>query len=429
MKRIIQLLILILLVCSPPAFSFWHGVGASVSQRTIVSTAITYCVATTGNDGNTGFTPNCFATIQKAIDTVADTLDLNWGGSVRINVADGTYAQQVILRDYVGAGNIGIVGIGALNQRQLGQPRVAIIGNDTTPGNVIISGNPVATPARIILAYNHLPWFLSGFQLESATSQDGIEVGYGSYLYIGILSFGEMNFGYGIWAPYFSVINFQYGTNQGSDIYFNGGTLGYFINAYDGAHVHIWEHATFNFSADTTFDQAFVSIGEGGILTMRRLDAISLNGHTVTGKKADVWNNGQIFLSLNSGGEQPISALPGSLPATIDYGSFNGAVMAAPNVQTDSYTLLQADGRRETYLNKATGVTVTLPKTMVQGFTAPITQQGAGQITYAAESGATLHSLSSANKSTGQYGRAIATVLSNSDGQSAVWTLSGDIVP
>ncbi len=192
-----------------------------------------------------------------------------------------------------------------------------------------------------------------------------------------------MNFGYGIWAPYNSSINFQFGTNQGSDIFFTGGTLGYFIFAYDGAHVHIWEHATFNFSADTVFDQAFISAGEGAIVTMRRMDAINLNGHTVTGNRADVWNNAQMFLSLNSGGEQPITALPGTGPGTINYGSYNGVFMSSPVVPTDNYTLTVFDGRAPVYVNKGTAVTVTLPKTFPRGYSSIVYQQGAGHGVFA----------------------------------------------
>ncbi len=162
---------------------------------------------------------------------------------------------------------------------------------------------------------------------------------------------------------------------------------------------------------------------------MRRLDSINLNGHTVTGNRADVWNNGQLFLSLNSGGEQAITALPGTGPGTINYGSYNGVFMSAPVVPTDNYILTIFDGRAPVYVNKGSGVGVTLPKTFPKGYKAVVIQQGAGQITFSPESGATLHGLSSATKTSGQYARATLEIISNTDGASAVWTLAGDVSP
>jgi hypothetical protein len=78
-------------------------------------------VATTGNDTTgDGSSGAPWATIQKAIDVVCADYDLN-GYTVTINIADGTYAENVLLRSFSGSGQI------------------ALLGNTATPANVHIA--------------------------------------------------------------------------------------------------------------------------------------------------------------------------------------------------------------------------------------------------------------------------------------------------
>lgn len=82
----------------------------------------TYYVRTDGSDSNDGLTNSsggAFLTIQKAVDTCL-TLDLN-GNDVTIQVGAGTYTAGV-----------------GLNKRFVGG-NVALVGDTTTPSNVVIS--------------------------------------------------------------------------------------------------------------------------------------------------------------------------------------------------------------------------------------------------------------------------------------------------
>lgn len=82
----------------------------------------TYHVATTGSDSNDGLSSGApFATLQKATDTVWDTLDL-YGNTVTIDVADGTYTAGV-----------------SISGRLTGKGNVIFQGDTSTPGNVVIS--------------------------------------------------------------------------------------------------------------------------------------------------------------------------------------------------------------------------------------------------------------------------------------------------
>ncbi len=82
----------------------------------------TYYVRTDGSDSNTGLantSGGAFATIQKAIDVVAG-LDIGIY-NVIIQIADGTYSGNIILKSPLGAG------------------KVIIQGNNSTPTNVVLT--------------------------------------------------------------------------------------------------------------------------------------------------------------------------------------------------------------------------------------------------------------------------------------------------
>ena len=91
----------------------------------------TYHVATTGSDSNDGLSAGApFLTIQKALDAAAalDTVIYN----VTIQLADGTYAQAVILKPLVGAG----------------APTVQ--GNSANPSAVILTGATVKDTGALL---------------------------------------------------------------------------------------------------------------------------------------------------------------------------------------------------------------------------------------------------------------------------------------
>lgn len=75
----------------------------------------------------------------------------------------------------------------------------------------------------------------------------------------------------------------------------------------------------------------------------------------------------------------------------------------------------------------ASATTLTLSKAAPVGTWFKLTQLGAGQVTIAAESGATRDSRGSKYKTAGQLAQVYGEVLSNSDGSSAKWYLAGDL--
>lgn len=75
----------------------------------------------------------------------------------------------------------------------------------------------------------------------------------------------------------------------------------------------------------------------------------------------------------------------------------------------------------------ASATTLTLNKAAPVGTWFQLVQLGAGAVTIAVESGGTRQARGSKYKTAGQYAQAFGVVLANSDGNSAVWYLAGDL--
>lgn len=137
------------------------------TDREVLSSARTYYVRTDGNDSNTGLADTAggaFLTIAKALN-VAKTLDLN-GNYLYIYVRAGTYAEAINLPNIVGFWKAGCV---------------QIIGDETTPANVLVS----ATSNHSITAsglYTH--WAVKGLAFKTTTSGSCVYSSYATiYLY------------------------------------------------------------------------------------------------------------------------------------------------------------------------------------------------------------------------------------------------------
>ncbi len=115
-------------------------------------------------------------------------------------------------------------------------------------------------------------------------------------------------------------------------------------------------------------------------------------------------------------------------PVTIDHttGEISGFAIKYNNQVGTTYTLQTTDTGKEITLNNGSAITVTLPNSLPAGFVCECCQLGAGQVTFTAAGGATLHNRQSQTKTAGQYAKISLEVTGNSGGSSAVYILAGD---
>lgn len=144
---------------------------ASLTSRSRLLADTTYYVKMNGSDSNSGLantSTGAFLTIQAAINAVL-AIDLN-GFNVTIQVGAGTYAAGFTLAyPWVGKGT------------------VTLIGDATTPANVIIS---TTSASCMVVTGSGSVISVSGFKLKTTTSGHGINVSQGGRL----LVTGKMDF-------------------------------------------------------------------------------------------------------------------------------------------------------------------------------------------------------------------------------------------
>ena len=110
---------------------------------------------------------------------------------------------------------------------------------------------------------------------------------------------------------------------------------------------------------------------------------------------------------------------PGPLAATV----------TTEDVASAAYTFVAADLGKLKRMTSAGAVTVTLPNDLPQGFGVLVRQTGAGRVTFAAGTGATLGNVAGQTRTAAQWAEVSLTVDTNADGTSAAWVLSGATGP
>jgi hypothetical protein len=150
----------------------WVTAAIAESTREILTAARTYYVRTDGSDSNDGLTNNAggaFLTIQKAVDTVCETIEIG-SYQVTIQVGSGTYTGQILLRPY------------------LSKLLVKIVGDISTPSNVVVS----TTSQTAFYAEGNTSWQISGFKIQTTTSGNALLATMGANIYFTALDFGAV---------------------------------------------------------------------------------------------------------------------------------------------------------------------------------------------------------------------------------------------
>lgn len=252
--------------------------------REILTATRNYYVRTDGSDTNTGLANTsgaAFLTIQKAIN-VTSTLDINTN-AVNINIADGTYTGAILA-----------------NGAWLGSGTVSLVGNVSTPANVIIS----VTGNDAIKTKNGASLLLTGMETRTITSGQGIRAESSSFITIG----AAMRIGVCANSQIYAETNGNIFCRSPYTIV--GGAQAH-MEAVTSAALDI-AGITVTVSGTPAFSVAFATASRAGVV---QVNANTYSG-SATGTRFVAATNGVVF--TNTGGS--VGYLPGSVAGSTTTG-------------------------------------------------------------------------------------------------------------
>lgn len=273
----------------PASGAYTLTIPATTGLREMLTANRTYYVRTDGDDSHTGLVNSAagaFLTVQKAVDTIANTLDIA-GKTVTVQIGDGTYTGAVTLKNIVGFAEAG---------------NLIIQGNNGTPSNVIIS-----TTSATCFSSDGLStaWDIKDLKVETTTSGNGLSAQRGSLIRYGNLVFGACAGNHIIITQTAKILAL-------SNYSISGGAVRHFY-ASSGGYI-VCQNFTITLTADMSFTTAFA----GAIVASSIINngcTYSLGGHSITGKRYSATENSVIY--TGGGGA---SYYPGDSAGSTDTG-------------------------------------------------------------------------------------------------------------
>lgn len=252
--------------------------------RDVLTAARTYYVRTDGSDSNTGLANTAggaFLTIQKAVDVVA-ALDISIY-DVTIQIAAGTYSvastSNVLLKSPVGSG------------------KVILVGDETTPSNVVVqtTGTMTTTDGIVFLQAQPGRFSLRGVQLKSSASGTV----FGLHVAAGYLEFQNIDFNTGM-LQQLRVADGGYANCTGNYTISGGAT----------------EHWTLAAEAELRVQSRTITLtgtpAFSNFLTVSMLSTALVNGNTFSGSATGTRYSASLNSVINTGGGGA-SYLPGDV--------------------------------------------------------------------------------------------------------------------
>lgn len=243
--------------------------------REKLTAARTYYVRTDGSDSNNGLantSGGAFLTIQKAVDVVG-LLDTG-GQTVTIQIADGTYNENVALKNVVG---------------HMTNGDLIIKGNAATPANVVVNGSNTNDGVFNSEGVDSI-WRIQDLKV-TGTNCHGIYAAYGGYIEVTNVNFGAFT------GSYIAHMSVRGGTIDCIGNYTISGSCYRHINTAASGLIQC-QGRTVTFTASTTWTQfAFCSMNGTMIVNG---NTYSLGAYTATGKRYESTLNGVLW--TNGGG-------------------------------------------------------------------------------------------------------------------------------
>ncbi|MHC2396059.1 hypothetical protein ACVMGC_000603 [Bradyrhizobium barranii subsp. barranii] len=276
----------------------WSAVPAAPvipPVRDMLTAARTYYVRPDGSNANNGLADNAggaFLTIQKAIDVVA-SLDLS------------IYQVTVIVRPG-GGGNLHG---GNLLKNYVGALAPIIVGDETTPGNVVVDGNG----SSAFISDNVRPWHIRGMRIRATSAGSGFDASSGGIIYFQKIDFQTFNQGYAHMRASGAAIIAATGN------YTISGDAGFHLLAVNNGYMANYLAGTVPLTGTLNFSQGFAYAKQGGVLYTSGM-TFNPAGATVTGPRYAATSNGVIA----TGGGGGANYFPGSIAGSISNGGIYG---------------------------------------------------------------------------------------------------------
>jgi hypothetical protein len=305
----------------------WELVNAT--GRTALGTARTYYVDTAlGNDANTGLAAgsgSAFKTLQKAVDTVCDTIIAS--AQITIQLADGTYNENITLKRHFCGGIAG-------------QSSVKVIGNAANNTGVVLNSTSGDTISGVAV---DTPFWFKNIKITSAAGI-GVLADFGSVIYLDNVNFGACA-SHHVLSEWGSKVEF---INNGYTI--SGGAVTH-CYATRGSMILMQGGKTVTISGGPTFSAYFVYAGAGCIVD---ISATTTYSGATNGTQAQSDSGGRVYSPNLLPG--PGAGTPGPLNA--DYKEsevLTGAALALANaVVKDVTTLTLTPGEWDVWFNAVT---------------------------------------------------------------------------
>lgn len=264
----------------------WMGMDAAQAGwiKEVLSADRTYYVATTGSNAASGLAVGSpWLTIQKAADFISRNLDLN-GFNVTVQLADGTYTENLVAKPAAGSGTI------------------------------LVKGN-VATPANVLLTSATGLTVSADGPLNTQYKLDGVKIASGNAcVFAGNrarITLGAVNFGA---STYYHMQAYLGGEIVCAANYTVSGNTTYHAYAYLGGMIAIAQR-TITLSGAIAFSDSFVTLASGSRLYA---NGCTFTG-TATGKRYALDNASLCYIGVAS-----TTYFPGSVTGTSVGGSVYG---------------------------------------------------------------------------------------------------------
>lgn len=269
----------------------WSAVPA---VREMLTAARTYYVRSDGSNANTGLADNAggaFLTIQKAIDVIA-ALDLS------------IYQVTVNVRP-AGGGNLNG---GNQLKNYVGALAPIIVGDETTPSNVVVDGNG----SSCFISDNVRPWHVRGMRIRATSAGSGFDASSGGVIYFQKIDFQTFNQGYSHMRASGSAIIGATGN------YTISGDAGFHLLSVNNGYLQNFLAGVVPLTGTLNFSQGFAYANQGGVLYTSGM-TFNPAGATVTGPRYVATSNGVI--ATGGGGA---NYFPGSIAGSVSNGGIYG---------------------------------------------------------------------------------------------------------